>query len=71
MWRDTEYLSVVSPKAGKYGPEKPPYLGIFHAVKALVLTIPSTSIFPVLLLSIGVPKMCNKFTGEHFTEGAF
>ena len=68
---DTEYLSVVSPKAGKYGPEKPPYLAIFYAVNRLVLIIPSTSRFPVLFLPIGVPKMCNKFTGEHFTEDAF
>ena len=30
--RDTEYLSVFSPNAGKYGQEKPPYLNTFHAV---------------------------------------
>ena len=30
--RDTEYLSVFSPNAGKYGPEKTPYLDTFHAV---------------------------------------
>ena len=30
---NTEYLSVVSPNAGKYGPEKTPYLDTFHAVK--------------------------------------
>ena len=28
----TRYLSVFSPNAGKYGPEKTPYLGIFNAV---------------------------------------
>ena len=27
-----EYLSVFSPKAGKYGPEETPYLDTFHAV---------------------------------------
>ena len=27
------YLSVFSPNAGKYGPEKTPYLNNFHAVK--------------------------------------
>ena len=27
------YLSVFSPNAGKYGPEKTPYLDTFHAVK--------------------------------------
>ena len=32
--RDTPYLSVFSPNAGKYGPEKTPYLDTFHAVKA-------------------------------------
>ena len=31
--RDTNYLSVFSPNAGKYGPEKTPYLDIFHPVK--------------------------------------
>ena len=30
--RDAKYLSVFSSNAGKYGPEKTPYLGIFHAV---------------------------------------
>ena len=27
------YLSVFSPNAGKYGPQKTPYLDIFHTVK--------------------------------------
>ena len=31
--RDTLYLSVFSPNARKYGQEKTPYLGTFHAVK--------------------------------------
>ena len=30
--RYTPYLSVFSPNAGKYGPEKTPYLDTFHAV---------------------------------------
>ena len=30
--RDTPYLSVFSPNAGKYGLEKTPYLPTFHAV---------------------------------------
>ena len=32
--RDTlnAYLSVFSPNAGKYGPEKTPYLDTFHGV---------------------------------------
>ena len=32
IWRDTKYLSVFSPNAGKYGPELTPYLDTFHAV---------------------------------------
>ena len=30
--RNTEYLSVFTPNAEKYGPEKTPYLDTFHAV---------------------------------------
>ena len=30
--RDTEYLSVFNSNAGKYGPEKNPYLDNFHAL---------------------------------------
>ena len=30
----TKYLSVFSPNAGKYGPEKTPYLDTFHTVFA-------------------------------------
>ena len=30
---NTSYLSVFSPNAGKYGPEKTPYLDTFYAVK--------------------------------------
>ena len=30
--RDTSYLSVFSPNAGKYGAEKTPYLDTFHAM---------------------------------------
>ena len=33
--RDTEYLSVFSPNAGKYSPAKTPYLDTFHAVLTL------------------------------------
>ena len=32
--RNTPYLSIFSPYAGKYGPEKTPYLDTFHAVTA-------------------------------------
>ena len=33
--RDTSYLSVFNPNAGKYGPEKTPYLNTFHAVQKI------------------------------------
>ena len=32
MRENTEYLSVFTPNAGKYGPKKTPYLDTFHAV---------------------------------------
>ena len=32
----TEYLSVFSTNAGKYGPEKTPYLDTFYAVDAFL-----------------------------------
>ena len=34
--RDTSYLYVFSPNAGKYGSEKTPYLDTFHAVKCIL-----------------------------------
>ena len=36
--RDTPYLSVFSPNAGKYGPDKTPYLHTFHTVKVLSIS---------------------------------
>ena len=33
-----EYLSVFSLNAGKYGPEKTPYLGAIHAVSEVVIS---------------------------------
>ena len=38
----TKYLSVFSPNAGKYGPEKTPYLEPFHEVQA--------SVYPIIYL---------------------
>ena len=32
--RDTSYLSIFSPNARKYGPEKTPYLDTFHTVSS-------------------------------------
>ena len=49
--RDTPYLSVFSPNAGKYGPEKAPYLDSFHAVMCIftgVLELAKRRYFPVL-----------------------
>ena len=36
---DIIYLSVFSPNAGKYGPEKTPYLDTFQAVQELFLMV--------------------------------
>ena len=47
--RDTEYLSLFSPNAGKYGPEITPYLGTFHAVRTselLVIFVQSNPVDP-------------------------
>ena len=35
--RDTKYFSVLSPNAGKYGPEKTPYYCTFHTVSLQIL----------------------------------
>ena len=37
--RDTSYLSVFSPNAGRYGPEITPYLDTFHIVIALPVAV--------------------------------
>ena len=39
MRRDTSYLSVFSPNAGKYGTEITSYLGTFHAVSVMKLLL--------------------------------
>ena len=36
IWRDTSFLSVFSLNAGKYRPEKTPYLNTFHTVLAIL-----------------------------------
>ena len=41
--RDTPYLFVSSPNAGKYGPEKTPYLETFHAVRVFRTTYHNNS----------------------------
>ena len=42
---DTEYLSLFSSNAGKYGPEKTPYLDISRSETSYLLTF-----FPMILL---------------------
>ena len=37
--KDTPYLSVFSPNAGNYGPEKTPYLGTFQAVSMMAFLV--------------------------------
>ena len=48
--RDAPYFSVFSPNAGKYGPEKTPYLDTFHA--AFIEIALRHGWFPVYLLHI-------------------
>ena len=55
MRRDTSYLSVFSPNAGKYGPEKTPYLDTFHAVHINWVLLSFTiliSLVKILIISI-------------------
>ena len=40
---NTPYLSLFSPNAGKYGPEKTPYLETFHAVRVFRTTYHNNS----------------------------
>ena len=49
--RDTKYFSVFSPNAGKYGPEKTPYLNTFHAVN-IIAKENLNSILPCRLANI-------------------
>ena len=39
VYKNTSCLSIFSPNAGEYGPEKTPYLDTFHAVLSIVETI--------------------------------
>ena len=52
--RDTEYLLVFSPNAGKYGPEKTLYLATFHEVTALLSYVLYATLSFLLLLQIFV-----------------
>ena len=46
------YLSSFSPNAGKYGPEKTPYLDTFHAVTVIM----TTSIITIFITQIKTTK---------------
>ena len=43
------YFSAFSPNAGKYGPEKSPYLDTFHAVATMIKFQLSATIFPEVM----------------------
>ena len=49
--RDTSYLSILSPNAGKYWPKKTPYLDTFHAV---FLDVWSSHIYKSFLFQMGI-----------------
>ena len=69
---NTPYLSVFSPNAGNYGPEKTPYLDTFHAV---LLSLHKSFVYPpftyilyqgnIVLQSIqrGIEKLLRNFHG--------
>ena len=68
----TPFLSVFSPNAEKYGPEKTAYLDTFHAVLKIqdsdsdspLDSISRSSRLKEFLVK-GVLKICSKFTGEY------
>ena len=57
--RDTSYLSVFSPNAGKYGPEKTPHLDTFQKVLANVFSCNFAFIFNLKMYKEAI-------TGEFF-----
>ena len=52
--RDTSYLSVFSPNAGRYGPEITPYLDTFH----IVIALPVAVVVDFLIVSIFYLSNC-------------
>ena len=61
----TEYgeIHVFSLNAGKYGPEKAPYLDTFQAVNQKRSTIKSSRL--LMFYKVAVPKNFAKFKGKH------
>ena len=57
--RDTEYLSVFSPNAGKYGPEKSLYYDTFHAVRVFNVSL-------TILWTIGIRKLTSSMSDGLF-----
>ena len=46
----SDYLSIFSPNAGKYGPEKTPYLDTFHKVLVMLSSKQQMYIIPSISL---------------------
>ena len=56
---DTEYLSVFSPNAGKYGPEKSLHYDTFHAVRVFNVSL-------TILWTVGVRKLTSSMSDGLF-----
>ena len=62
---EAKYLSVFSPNAGKYGPEKTPYLDTFHAVIInRFISNRNIAAIPPLLVN---GKIISKFSQKHLS----
>ena len=65
---NTVRYSVFSPNAGKYGPEKTPYLDTFHAVHVIgLLTLTVAEFIDLIFLSDTVDQL-PIFTSLLFTK---
>ena len=60
--RDTKYPSIFSPNAGKYGPEKTPYLDIFHAV---CFMINSSKLIQILVNKSSTRECSNNYSSSY------
>ena len=64
--------SVFSPNAGKYGPEKLPYLDTFHAVNVITVTHDSRLLFAFkIIISISfilIRKSHNNFLSSNLED---
>ena len=64
--RDTPYLSVFSPDAGKYGPEITPYLDTFQAVDTSYFSFTRFRMMEIIFLSMFKSITVLKFLAELF-----